>query len=216
MTDQIQVWLIDDDEGFRLTAAEHLTRNPRVANVSTFSRCEPAIQILEDGANPPDVMFLDLMLPGVGGLHAMPKITILAPEMPIVVVTGYASDENIRRAISLGASGFLSKDSMRPEDFAGAVQDVSNKGMSFDSGVARRLIQMSGLNAEGSHIGYLLTEREQGIIARLREGSGIKQITDELHVTANTVHTHLENIYRKLDVHSRTELLSKVFRERLP
>jgi DNA-binding NarL/FixJ family response regulator len=75
---------------------------------------------------------------------------------------------------------------------------------------------MTGLKAESSHTGFLLTEREQEIIAMLRGGFGIKQITDELHVTANTVHTHLENIYRKLDVHIRTELLLKVFRERLP
>jgi DNA-binding NarL/FixJ family response regulator len=216
MNGQMQVWLIDDDEGFCLTAGELLASNPRVANVETFSRCEPALQVLENGANSPEVMFLDLMLPGVSGLHAMPKFKVLAPEMPIVVVTGQASDENIRRAISFGASGFLSKDSMRPEDLVGAVQDVSNNGMSFDSGVARRVIQISGLNAESSQIGYLLTEREAEIIALLRGRSGIEQIADQLHVTVNTVRTHLENIYRKLGVHSRTDLLLKVFRERLP
>ena len=152
----------------------------------------------------PDVIMLDLAMPGMGGLEAIPIIIQENPEMRILVLTSYADDDQVVQAIRSGALGYLRKDSS-PDELVSTIHTVYLNRMSLPPDLARKMMLKSQeTEIEPSPGG--LTERELDVLRCVAQGYSNKQIATELTVSTTTVRTHVSNLLRKLNLENRTQL----------
>ena len=156
----------------------------------------------------PDVVLMDLRMPEMDGVAAIGKIKENHPEIHIMVLTTYDTDADIVRAVEAGATGYLLKRS-RPNDILAAIRDVVQGGSPMSPQIARKVVQF--FHKRQGTAGELeqLTKREAEILSQLAKGSLYKEIADEMKISLDTVRTHVQHIYGKLQVHSRTEAVVK-------
>ncbi|MDB6174809.1 MAG: response regulator receiver [Chthoniobacteraceae bacterium] len=207
----LEVWLIEDNATFRRTIARVIESNFRCPE--GFSRCEDAIECLAKTGARPDVILLDVALPGMNGIDGIPLLRQAAPETRIIILTVFEDDDKIFRAICAGAAGYLLK-TASPEEIVRAIRDVLDGGAPMNGRIARRLLEMfSRFNRP--HKDYHLTIREREILELMVEGRIKKEIASRLTLSVHTVDTHLRNIYAKLEVHTRTGAVAKALKEKL-
>jgi DNA-binding NarL/FixJ family response regulator len=195
----IRVSIIEDDETIREGYAYLIAHTPGFKVVSTYGSVEQALKKLpSDG---PDVLLLDVELPGTNGVDALPKIKKLIPDLHILILTVYEQDTLIFRALGNGASGYLTKDTP-PEKLMAAITEVMDGGGPMSAHIARMVIS-SFQRAEASP----LTRRETEVLEQIATGKSRKRIADELFIDLETVKSHIKNIYHKLDVHSKADAI---------
>ena len=170
-----------------------------VADVGTGAAAERAIQ--EHG---PDVVLLDLGLPDVDGLQLLRQLQTKAPEVAVVVLTMYAEDEYVLRALAAGASGYVLK-LAEPEAVVEAIARAVKGELYIDPAVARSVARRAIREPEADP----LTPRERDVLERIARGLTNRQIAEELFISPNTVETHRRHILEKLGVHSRAELVAQ-------
>ena len=152
----------------------------------------------------PDVILMDLVMPGMDGLEAIRHITTHQPGTRILVLTSFAGDDKVFPAIRAGALGYLLKDS-GPEELVQAIHQVYRGRSSVHPTVARRLLQeLSGPSGRGSDR-ESLTEREVEVLQLVAQGQSNRQISHQLAISEATVRTHVSNILAKLTLSSRTQ-----------
>jgi NarL family two-component system response regulator LiaR len=152
----------------------------------------------------PEVILLDLAMPGMGGLEAIPAIRKDDPEARILVLTSYAEDDQVIKAISSGALGYLMKDAS-PDELVSTIHNVYLNRMSLPPDLARKAILRSQ-EPEIMTATSLLTDREVDVLRCVAQGYSNKQIATKLSVSTTTVRTHVSNLLRKLDLENRTQL----------
>lgn len=179
------VYLIDNTEGFHV--------------VSSYPSFEDAAKKL--AADDPDVILLDVELPGISGIDAIPKIKKLVPESYILILTVYEQDLLIFRALGNGASGYLTKNTP-PEKIISAIQEVMEGGGAMSANIARMVISSFQRNEASP-----LTRRETEILEQIATGKSRKRIAQELFIDLETVKSHIKNIYHKLNVHSKADAI---------
>lgn len=194
-----RVSIIEDDETIREGYAYLIGHTPGYKVVSTYPSVEAALKKLP--ADAPDVLLLDVELPGTNGIDALPKIKKLIPGLYILILTVYEQDTLIFRALGNGASGYLTKDTP-PEKLIAAINEVMEGGGPMSAHIARMVIQ-SFQRAEESP----LTRRETEVLEQIATGKSRKRIADELFIDLETVKSHIKNIYNKLDVHSKADAI---------
>jgi DNA-binding NarL/FixJ family response regulator len=167
--------------------------------VSTYPSFEAASKKI--AADAPDVLLLDVELPGTNGIDAIPKLKKIIPELHILILTVYEQDTLIFRALGNGAAGYLTKNTP-PEKIMSAITEVMDGGGPMSAHIARMVIQ-SFQRAEESP----LTRRETEVLEQIATGKSRKRIADELFIDLVTVKSHLKNIYHKLDVHSKADAI---------
>jgi len=208
----ITVWLVEDNDTFRNTVARALKQVPSLDCSQRFASAEEALEVLEEGAVP-DVMLLDVELPGINGIEAIQRIKAISPSTRIIMLTVFDSHQKIFKAICAGASGYLLKTSPS-EKIVASIREVYSGGAPMEPKVARYVLDMfSRLAAPRQDYG--LTPREQKILELMTQGLIKKEIADQLELSYHTVDTHLRNIYTKLHVHTRTGAVAKALKERL-
>jgi NarL family two-component system response regulator LiaR len=152
----------------------------------------------------PDVILLDLAMPGMGGLEAIPSLRKDHPEARILVLTSYADDQQVLDAIRSGALGYLMKDAS-PDELVSTIHNIYLDRMSLPQDLARKVMLGSkGTEIKPSASG--LTEREMDVLRCVAQGYSNKQIAAELSVSITTVRTHVSNLLRKLNLENRTQL----------
>ncbi|NNE42624.1 MAG: response regulator transcription factor [Gemmatimonadetes bacterium] len=203
----IRVSLVEDDDDIRLTLSRLIEGSDGFTCVSTYSNAEDAIAGLAEDA--PDVVLLDIRLPGMTGIEAVPKIRQAVEAADIVMLTVLKDDELVFEALRAGASGYLIKDS-GTERILDAITEVRAGGAPMSSSVARQIVR-SFRAAEKSP----LSPRETDVLGELCKGSSYRAIAEALHVSEDTVHFHIKNIYKKLQVHSKSEAVAKAIKDRL-
>lgn len=156
----------------------------------------------------PNVVLMDLAMPGTDGVQAIEGMRAFDPDARVVVLTAYDTDERILRAVEAGARGYLLKGAPRDEIFR-AVRVVNLGGSLLEPAVAGKLLNRVGDILRGEGIEDELTPREQDVLNLMARGFRNKEIAFELHITERTVKFHANAIYRKLDVGGRTEAVSK-------
>ena len=208
----IIVWLVEDNENFRNTVARALARVPLMECSHRFPNAEEAIEALEAGAVP-NVVLLDIELPGINGVEAVKRIKSLSPCTRVIMFTVVDSHDKIFNAISAGASGYLLKTSPA-QKIVEAIREVHTGGAPMTPQVARSVLDMFA-RIQAPSRDYGLTEREQRILQLMVDGMIKKEIADKLSISYHTVDTHLRNIYTKLHVHTRGGAVAKAVKERL-
>ena len=208
----ISVWLIEDNHTFRNTVARVLNTHEGLECSQYFSNAEDALDALTGGAVP-DVILLDVELPGQSGITAVSAIKSVLPSTRVVMLTAFDDHDKIFRALCAGASGYLLKTSP-VERIVEGIQEAVRGGAPFTPQVAQKVLRMFS-KLEQPKSDYGLTDREQRILELMANGLIKKEIADQLDLSYHTVDTHLRNIYTKLHVHSRTGAVAKAIKERL-
>ena len=208
----LSIWVVEDDILFRSSLVSVINRSPGLLCEHEFGTCEEALTTLETD-RPPHVILMDIVLPGIDGLEGAARVRSLSPRTDVVILTNYAENGKIFRALCAGASGYLLKTSP-PEEIKRAIQEVVDGGAPMNAQIARKVLDMfAGLAVPTANYG--LTERESEILRLMVDGEGKKRIAEELFISYFTVDTHIKNIYSKLHVHSRSGAVAKVLKEHL-
>jgi NarL family two-component system response regulator LiaR len=162
----------------------------------------------------PDVILMDLVMPGVDGLEATRRLVGCQPQVRILVLTSFAGDDKIFPAIKAGALGYLLKDS-GPEELVHAIRQVHRGESSLHPAVARRLLRELSSPTEKETDAHCLTEREIEVLQLVAQGQSNREVADLLTISEATVRTHVSNILSKLNLCSRTQAALYALREGL-
>lgn len=202
----INVSIVEDIKEIREGFCALINGSEGLKCVSCFSNAETALRDLID--DKPDVVLMDIGLPGMSGIECIRKLKAKKPELQIIMLTVYEDDDHIFKALVAGASGYLIKKTP-PARLLEAIQDVYNGGSPMSSQIARKVIGTFQSLNKSSVETENLSVREQEILSYLAKGFRYKEIAEKLFISIETVRTHLRNIYEKLQVRSRTEAVLK-------
>ena len=206
------IWLVEDNDAYRRTISRVINRLEDFRCPESFAWCEQAIEALKKNGQP-DVILLDVGLPGMSGIEGIRAIKGILPGSHIIMLTVFDDQEKIFQAICAGASGYLLKTSTE-EKIAEAIREVMNGGAPMSASIAHKVLDMfSRLAAPQGDYG--LTPREKEILELTVQGLIKKEIADRLSLSYHTVDSHLRNIYSKLHVNTRVGAVSKALKERL-
>ncbi|HEX2747643.1 MAG TPA: response regulator transcription factor [Verrucomicrobiales bacterium] len=210
-TKPITIWLIEDNAAFSSIVVRLLNDVPDFTCPCAFSSAEAALKTLRHST--PDVILLDVDLPGINGITAIRGIKALAPDTSVVMLTVFDDQQKIYEAIGAGASGYLLKTSTE-EEIAEAVRLAVEGGAPVHRKVAGSVWQMfAKMTGQGSDCG--LTPRETEILRDAAQGLANKEIAQRRSMSTHTVDAHLRRIYQKLGVHTRTAAVAVALRRRL-
>jgi DNA-binding NarL/FixJ family response regulator len=209
---RIPVWIIDDNRGFCFILSQALNLSRSIECVKCFHSCKSALQALAEEDSPPSVILLDIKMPRVSGLDAIPAMKRITPATQIIMLTSYDLDENIRTAMNRGASGYLLKSST-PVAIVNAIEGVQKGGSPIDPMITKKI--MRAFLGSGEEDEYHLTRREKDILRFMASDLTTLEVAQKMNLSHYTVDTHLKNIYQKLNVHNRQGLVTKAVKERL-
>jgi DNA-binding NarL/FixJ family response regulator len=157
----------------------------------------------------PDVVIMDIHLPGINGIECIQKIKPLKPDVQFIIFTVFEDDDKVFESLCAGASGYILKNTTA-DKLVAAIRDLHNGGSPMSPSIARKVIksfQQPGMLPEYGN----LSTREKELLNLLAKGYRYKEIAENLFISVETVRTHIRNIYEKLQVQSRTEAINKVF-----
>jgi len=161
----------------------------------------------------PDVILMDIDMPGITGVDALVRIRKYYPELPVIMLTVFDDNDNIFNAICNGASGYMLKNNI--DGLIPAIRDVLNGGAPMTSSVAKKVLQLfSRQRQQIRQEEVLLTNRENELLQLLVRGYSYKMIAAEMNIALETVRSHIKRIYKKLQVSSATEAVYKVMNGR--
>ncbi|REJ82818.1 MAG: DNA-binding response regulator [Bacteroidetes bacterium] len=202
----ISVAIIEDQEEIA-EGLEYLIGDSGEFECSTYSTAELALHAFEKKI--PDVVLMDIGLPGMSGIECTKILKSKYPELPIMICTVYENDEKIFNALASGASGYILKRTTSAS-LAEAIRDLRNGGSPISAPIARKVISylQPRINVSNNDKSEL-SSREKEILQLLSEGYRNKEVADALHISISTVKTHIYNIYQKLHVTSRVEAINK-------
>ena len=199
-----RVALVDDDKDLHLFLSD-------LGNLGHFQLARPchsgaeALERLPE--DPPDVVIMDIRLPDMSGIDCTTKLRAILPELPIIMLTGFPDGQTFFRSLMGGARGFLVKPVL-PQELLAAIDDVLKGEFALGKQVVPfliQLVQQVGQVTQEEHF----TRREEQILACLFEGMQDKEIASALGIGTATVHTHMHQLFEKLGVHSRREIIAK-------
>lgn len=199
MSRNIHVTIIEDDETIRQGYAFLIGTTEGYEVVSAYGSYDEAARKL--AADKPDVILLDIEMPGTNGIEAIPKIKKLLPQCFVLILTVYESEKQIFNALANGASGYLTKNTASARIIE-SIREVKEGGGPMSVNIAKLVIKSFQKNHESP-----LSKRETQILELIAEGKNRTQIAKELFIDPETVRSHVKNIYIKLDVNSRADAI---------
>jgi len=205
----ISVSIVEDNDKLRATLAHVLNRADGFCCVSQHANAEDAIKNLAPAR--PDVVLMDINLPGMDGVECVRQLKRLVPETQVMMLTVYEDTENIFNALAAGASGYLLKRTSSKELLA-AIQELRRGGSPMTMHIARKVVQSFQKGLSSVEATESLSEREQQVLDLLSQGLMYKEIADKLAISYETVHTYIRRIYEKLQVRTRIEAVNKFLR----
>jgi len=200
------VIIVEDDHGLREQLVEILDSAPDIKCLGAYPSAETALpQVL---ARKPDVVLMDIKLPGMSGIQCVAEIKKVLPTMQIIMVTIYEDSERIFRALKAGANGYLVKSSP-PTQLLAAIRDVSTGGAPMSSHIASKVVRHFHLIGISPRESENLSPREREVLDLLAGGFIYKEIGDQLKISPETVRTYVKSICQRMHVRSRLEAVAK-------
>src|ERR1700744_4565911 len=201
----ITVSIVDDEKELRHSITTFVNGSQGFKCISSYGSAEAALESLPN--DKPEVVLMDINLGGMSGIKCVEKLKADLPEIQVLMLTVYEDTDQIFKALSAGASGYLLKRSS-PTKLLQAIRDVHTGGSPMSSSIARKVVasfQKSGQEKKQT----LLSPREEAVLDCLAKGLTYKQIADQLQISIDTIRTYLRRIYEKFHVQSRTEAVAK-------
>jgi DNA-binding NarL/FixJ family response regulator len=198
----ISVSVVDDDAGLRDSIPEFLRSSRGFRCMGVYDSAEKALAGIP--TERPDVVLMDINMPGVDGIECTRRLKQVAPRTHILMLTVYEDADRIFKALAAGASGYLLK-RVAPPKLLEAIREVHAGGSPMSGSIARKVVQFFQQGAPPKQESEALSAREKQVLECLAKGYAYKQIGDELGVSMDTTRTYIRRIYEKLHVHSRTE-----------
>ncbi len=202
----IRVSIVEDHHETREALAERVNHAPSLSCVSTYSNGEDALRGIP--IDTPDVVLVDINLPGMSGIECVAKLHTQLPRLAILIITTYEETELIFNSLRAGAKGYLLKNTL-PAELVQAVEQVHAGGAPMSMKIARKVVDHFCRIERPSSDVEKLSKREEEVLTLLARGCLYKEISDTLNISLNTVRTYVHRIYEKLHVQSRTEAAVK-------
>jgi DNA-binding NarL/FixJ family response regulator len=207
---KISVSIVEDAQGVREALVRLLDNAAGFRCVSSYPNAETALA--EIPARSPDVVLMDIDLPGMNGVERVRKLKVMLPSIRVVMLTVYENPEKIFDALSAGAVGYLLKKRLT-EDLLEAVRDAFSGGAPMSSQIARKVVQFFEKIPPANEVDSL-SARELEVLELLAKGFLVKEIADRSNLGYGTVRTYIRRIYEKLQVHSRSQAVAKYLQPR--
>jgi DNA-binding NarL/FixJ family response regulator len=205
----ITVSIVEDNDQLRGTLARVISRADGFLCLGQYGSAEAALEAVPK--EKPNVILMDINLPGMNGVECVRQLKQIAPETQVVMLTVYEDTENIFNALAAGASGYLLKRTTSAE-LLEAIRDVQKGGSPMTTHIARKVVQSFQRAPGATQPAADLSPREQEVLDCLAQGFLYKEIADKLGISYETVHTYIRRIYEKLQVRTRTEAVAKFLR----
>src|SRR5581483_10323172 len=208
-TTPIKIAIVEDDDWIRENLAIQIDLASGYQCIGRYRTGEEALQGLP--THTPDVVLMDINLPGLSGIDCVRQLKALLPSLNILMLTVYEESDQIFDSLRAGASGYLLKRSAESE-LLDAIAQVNQGGSPMSSLVARKVVQFFNHVGDAAPELQHLSPREKEILELLSRGAAYKEIGSRLALSIHTVRMHIRGIYGKLQVHSRGEAVAKYFR----
>jgi DNA-binding NarL/FixJ family response regulator len=208
----IGVIIYEDNDNLRESLCNLITFSENLILLGDYSRADDVARQME--ALHPEVILMDIDMPGLNGVDAVKKIRMSNQQVQIIMLTVFDDNRHVLDAICGGANGYLLKKHIS-DHLTVAIAQVMEGGAPMSPGIARMVIRSIQQTSVPDLNVYKLTLREKDILGSLSRGNSYKMIAAELNISIDTVRTHIKNIYEKLRVHSQGEAVSKAVNERL-
>jgi DNA-binding NarL/FixJ family response regulator len=207
----ISLVIVEDLDEVREGLKNFFALNKEFDVVASFSNAEEALAHLP--SIHPEIVIMDINLPGMNGIECIRKVKDKSPGTQFMMFTVYENDEKVFEALKAGATGYLLKNTAL-EELIAALRELHNGGSPMSANIARKLVNFFHEKDRRKISAPELSKRENELLGLLADGLLYKEISEQLHISINTVKLHIHNIYEKLHVQNRTEALNKVFGKR--
>jgi len=204
----IYIAIVEDDPEIRQLLTLILNGSPGFSCSHSFPDAESALKGLAHDL--PDVVLMDIQLPGMSGIECTGRLRSLHPKLDIIMLTVQEEDDDIFDSLCAGASGYLVKETP-PAKLLTSIEEVKAGGSPMSPRIARRVIASFHQSKAKSP----LSARETEVLTLLCDGRNYRQIADQLFVSTNTIKAHIKHIYEKLQVHNRAEAVRKAMQDKL-
>ncbi len=202
----ISVAIVEDDDVIREGVREYLDSQENMICTAAKSSVERFLAVLNEETRP-DVILMDIGLPGMSGISGMKLITGKYPGISIIMFTVYNDSHRIFESLCAGASGYLLKNTSFPE-MKQAIEIIHAGGSMMSPPIARKVMEHFHAGRKRQVVSPL-TDKEKEIVQGLVDGLSYKMIADSASISIETVRTHIKNIYKKLHVHCKADVIRK-------
>jgi DNA-binding NarL/FixJ family response regulator len=206
---QIKVAIVDDDAVIRASLAALIRRSANFRLAGEYANAETALK--EIPRHPPDVVLMDINLPGIKGYDCVRQLKAAMPTVQFLMLTVYEDSDSLFNSLKAGASGYLLKRTASAR-LLEAIQDVHAGGSPMTPQLARRVVQFFAQPAPETSSLARLTPGEKDFLDQLANGYAYKEIAERMKISIDTVRSYVRTVYEKLHVHSRTEAVVKYLR----
>ncbi len=206
-TQETKITIIEDNDVVRDGFALLISSVSQHRVVNTYENCEDALKNLSNDR--PNIVLMDLELPGMHGVEGIRRIKKLLPEVNILVISVHTNSELVFQALCAGASGYITKNAGHSK-ILDAITEVKKGGAPMSSQIARMVVQSFQKNTNSP-----LTSRETEVLELLAKGKSYSAIANDLFVHKETIKSHIKNIYGKLQVNSKADAIEKAIKQRL-
>jgi DNA-binding NarL/FixJ family response regulator len=195
------VVVVEDNKTLNAAFTEIINESPKFHVAGSYHTCEEAIANLKDDA--PDIVLMDIQLPGINGVEGTRRIKKIRPKTNILIITVYENSETVFDALCAGAIGYLTKNTTS-ERLLAALEEVLEGGAPMSIHIAKMVVSSFKKNTHSD-----LTSREHEVLTLLSKGKSYRSIAESLVISTNTIKFHIKNIYDKLQVTSKEEAIDK-------
>jgi DNA-binding NarL/FixJ family response regulator len=210
---EIKVAIFEDNSNMREGLYQLINGSQGFICTGAFPNCDDLVRRIEKSN--PDVIVMDIEMPGISGIEGVKLVKENFPEMKILMETIFEDDTKIFDSICAGAEGYILKNTA-PVEILSAIKEIYEGGSPMTPTIANRVLKMvKTQRVSDSKNHFNLTDREKEILSCLVEGMSYKLIADECTISIDTVNVHIKNIYKKLQVHSKSEAVAKAIKGKI-
>jgi DNA-binding NarL/FixJ family response regulator len=210
---EIKVAIFEDNNNMREGLFQLINGSQGFSCTGAFPNCDDLVNRIRSAS--PDVIVMDIEMPGISGIEGVKLVKENFPEMKILMETIFEDDAKIFDSICAGAEGYILKNTP-PVEILDAIKEIYEGGSPMTPTIANRVLKMikKQRTSDSKNI-FNLTNREKEILSCLVEGMSYKLIADECTISIDTVNVHIKNIYKKLQVHSKSEAVAKAIKGKI-